>query len=500
MSPGILAWWACERQEPARPRPEPPDDPPAPVYSTPPDPLVGSCEDLVIAERPPRNARRAADVRTGWIKGAADRELGEYVAIRQGQLIAYAVSREDPYGHAIFTPPLHPYMTLEDAAGLVRPHLDGYDPSLRQLDLTDGPGEELLIPSDQGEVVEGPLPLGVSVLEDLSEGRGMLVKDYFSNARSTMGDWDGDGILDLGLGYSGNVVDGERIWPTGPYPVGGLAVYRGPIDPGTRFLTERAPADATYDPTAPDLYPEGGSHSGNLGVLIGDQDGDGKADVVVDGYGWDAGVPGDPLSYGGIAYFSSGPRRRSELEHAELELYGLCGSRIMDLQDVGDVTGDGLDDVVVISHGGMDRGLVFVAPHLGDLTGHHSLATASRAIIVHDRSTADGSAFAHFTDARGMPDLDGNGVGELVLTDGFDGAAYIFLGPISGLLNIGDADLTLEDGGQSWGSEVAVGDLDGDALPDLAIGDPTYADVFPEFLGAISVFPGSALLAALEPR
>jgi hypothetical protein len=99
-----------------------------------------------------------------------------------------------------------------------------------------------------------------------------------------------------------------------------------------------------------------------------------------------------------------------------------------------------------------------------------------------------------------MPDLDGNGVDELVLTDEFDGAAYVFLGPVSGLLNIGDADLTLEDGGQSWGYAVAVGDLDGDALPDLAIGDPTYADVFPEFQGAISVFPGTALLAALEPR
>jgi hypothetical protein len=186
-------------------------------------------------------------------------------------------------------------------------------------------------------------------------------------------------------------------------------------------------------------------------VLIGDQDGDGKADVVVDGYDWEAGVPGDPLSSGGIAYFSSGPRRRSELEHAELQLYGLCGSVLMDLQDVGDVTGDGLDDVVVISYGAMDRGLVFVAPHLGDLTGHHSLATASRAIIVHDRSTANGSAFAHFSPGPG----DAGPRRQRRRRAGPHGRGrrrgVRVPGPISGLLNIGDADLTLEDGGQSWG-------------------------------------------------
>ncbi len=500
------AWAACER-EPRRARPPtpPPTPAPAPAYNTPPDPLVASCDDLAFPgfpDRPPRNAHRASTVRAAWIKGALDRELGEYLAIRQGQLIAHIDAPIlEAVGFAIFTPPLRPSLTVNDAAGRVQPRDGtGYDPRLRVLDLTDGPGEELLIATDLGEVVEGPLPLGVSVLEDLSEGRGMAYDGYFGNTRSTMGDWDGNGILDLGLAWSGHVLDGERQWPDGSFPVGGLAVYPGPIDPGARFLTDREAPAATYDPTAPDLYLEGGDHSGNLGVLIGDQDGDGKADVVVDGYDWGARVRGDPLSSGGIAYFSSGPRRRSEFEHAELELYGLCGSVLMDLQEVGDVTGDGLDDVVVVSYGAMDRGVVFVAPHLGDLTGHHSLATASRAIIVHDRSTANGSAFAHFSQARGMPDLDGNGVGELVLTDEFDGAAYVFLGPVSGLLNIGDADLTLEDGGQSWGYAVAVGDLDGDALPDLAIGDPTYADVFPEFLGAISVFPGTALLAALEPR
>jgi hypothetical protein len=94
------------------------------------------------------------------------------------------------------------------------------------------------------------------------------------------------------------------------------------------------------------------------------------------------------LTTGGLAYFPGGTPGAVELDAAPLTLYGLCGSLLMDLQNVGDVTGDGLDDVVVISHGAMDRGVVFVAPHLGDLTGHHSLATASRAIIVHDRSTA----------------------------------------------------------------------------------------------------------------
>jgi hypothetical protein len=39
---------------------------------------------------------------------------------------------------------------------------------------------------------------------------------------------------------------------------------------------------------------------------------------------------------------------------------------------------------------------------------------------------------------------------------------------------------------------VAVGDLDGDDLVDVAIGDPAVFDPWPYIVGSVSVFPGSA--------
>ncbi len=78
----------------------------------------------------------------------------------------------------------------------------------------------------------------------------------------------------------------------------------------------------------------------------------------------------------------------------------------------------------------------------------------------------------------------------------------IFLGPLSGFLDVNEADLTLtgEDGGVpsiigSIGT-IRAGDFDGDGIPDIVVGHPWHGgDV--DIAGEVRVFSGAALRAAL---
>jgi hypothetical protein len=61
-------------------------------------------------------------VRTSWIKGTDEQELGDQIAIRHGQLVAYTADDTvavSDNGLAVFVPPLRPTLNIGDADGFV---------------------------------------------------------------------------------------------------------------------------------------------------------------------------------------------------------------------------------------------------------------------------------------------------------------------------------------------------------------------------------------------
>lgn len=173
-----------------------------------------------------------------------------------------------------------------------------------------------------------------------------------------------------------------------------------------------------------------------------------------------------------------------------------------DGRDLADVDGDGLDSVFVggddCDDGDVSTGTLPTAPDPSVLAG--SLSASDADVILGGTATGDrfGASIAR------VPDLDGDGVDEILIGAPEGERAYLYSGATivasRGLvLQTTDARTELygEDGDGAFGIDVSpAGDVDGDGTEDVLVGAYRVDDSGYDHLGKAYLFDGPDLLAA----
>jgi hypothetical protein len=277
-----------------------------------------------------------------------------------------------------------------------------------------------------------------------------------------VGDADGDGQDDL----------------LATTPLTSPAVVHLFLGPVTADLSVTE-ADATLEGTA--------TFTASIVTILSDMDGDDLTDIAV----------GAPYGgSGGTVYVVAGPLSGvSELAttatwtYVGVDLNDAAGDNV---EDLGDLDGDGLSEIGVSAHNALGTGAVYVLPS-GTAGGTYDIDVAAVSTLTGtDTNGLFGSSLA-------AGDLDGDGYGDLLVgADSADtltnttGAVYGFHGPLSASLSAATPDTLWEvpEGGAFLGTDLLVGgDLDGDDRPDIAMS----ADYGESDHGAVYITPASDL-------
>ncbi len=340
---------------------------------------------------------------------------------------------------------------------------DGFDNDCDGLGIDPTTGEACWIEGEQStEAADGHV-------------YGSTSAQYLGSALAT-GDMDGDG--------RGDIVVGARDDDTSGANAGGVWVLRG-----SDIATGRVRADATplqiYGRTAYDYL--------GAAVALTDLDGDGSDDLVMGASGVDDGASSGGATY--VYYGSmSGFATVTGIADAQLngaQAYGNLGSA---LAGIGDQDGDGKDDLLVgepnSSVGGSYSGAVVVVT--GAPSGTASAAGYSYVYDTTDNSSFGQAVASGDVTGDGVDDLL---VGSPYYRYGSlsgAGAAFLFEGPVTTATSSSAA--TRFHGEAEWletGRGVAVAeDFNDDGYADIVVGQPAYYDAASEQYGRVFVLFG----------
>ncbi|MCY7363599.1 MAG: integrin alpha, partial [Ignavibacteria bacterium] len=275
------------------------------------------------------------------------------------------------------------------------------------------------------------LYLGGSVMNNVSDltFTGETTSSSFGTSVATAGDVNGDGFSDIIIGAPGYNSNSGRSY-----------IYLGGV-----LLNNVTDLTLTNSTT--------GTFFGYSVSSAGDMNGDGFSDVIVGSYGYTSST-GRAFVYLGGAILNSG---------IDLTLTGETTSSSFgtSVSKAGDINGDGYSDIIV------------GAPNINTFTG--------KVYVYYGNSVIDNTAdFTFSGEATGSyfgisvanaGDIDGDSYSDLIIGASNKVKAYVFRGG-PGMDNIPDKIFNGEDIGDRFGYSVSsAGDINGDGISDLIVGD-----------------------------